>query len=193
MYTRTAEIMFEMYTDLVNPETVKFNYRNHMIIAGGVAYAHSEFNETQDQYLHQEKSKLHPLLASEMRELGIKHANWYPYSIFKAFLYKVAKEGNFTLNPQFLFPKIVKRTLKLSDLTKSQFWQISGNTEKVGCRLVHALCKFSCTFRETGEDYSRNWEERTLFHFLQNCSEAALLLPEHLTLEYARILKIAGN
>lgn len=49
----------------------------------------------------------------------------------------------------------------------------------------------------TGKNHSsvlsqivRKWEEETLFTFLQNCTDAALILPEYLLVNYSKRLKI---
>lgn len=191
VYTRTSELDFELLS-MENPEIARLKYSKHSITAGGIARAHSEVHTMVAERSLQESSSLHPMLPSVMMDLVLGHKHWYNFVSFKNFFRKEARKGNVTLDPEKIFQKMADNSASLDDFTTNQMlrlqeiakiWNQGSDERKASGNVRSAELS----------NIVQNWEQETLFSFLQDCSSAALILPESLAVEYAKRLRITEN
>lgn len=191
VYTRTSTIKFLVQSDLANPALPLENDNNH-IISSTVAYANSEVNTMTDSMLLLDGSSLHPLLAPFMRKLAMKHKHWFIYSAIKKFFLGEFHNGNLSFDPSPLFQAPGGILEGFTKFTESQVQRLQEIGEKW---MASDKNRYSVAVARSVElaRITSNWEEKTLFSFLQNCTRAAVILPERLCVEYAMRLRIKDN
>lgn len=190
-YTRASSISF--YTNIqgfVSPDQVKFEVNKHTILARQIAFVRSEVHFTGAHQVLHDSSSLHPTFWLTLRKIILEHQGWFQYPLFKQFFLEEAAKGNVSLNSAQILSKLETYTYQEKDYSASQL-----------SRLMEITKKWEKSFEEREASaflhssvlnkIIRKWQEETLFNFLQNCTNAALLLPEYFIMKYAKRLRIS--
>lgn len=196
VYTRAIKIEFAFdltsRIKLVSPDAGKLVATKHSVAAYGVALANSEVTMTSKHNSIMEGSCLHPLLFPLMKDLVTEHQDLYVVNQFKKFFRQEAKKSSIQFDPELLF------------------WVMDNSNHNVSVSVFNSdqLRRFTEIFDEWNSLYlskheadakmhslevnkfAMKWQESILLEFLQNCSNAALILPDYLIQEYAKRLRI---
>lgn len=191
VYTRSEKITFLLDIELAIPDLPFIEHNNHFIHASS-AHAISEVYRLTKNKALLHRVTLHPLLLPVMRQLVMEHKHWYVHYAFKKFFKEEFKKGNDSFHPSPLFWLSGGTFLNHENFTESQMRRLDEIIEKY---LAADEQRYSVAKARSLElaKIVTEWEERTLFNFLLNCTSAALVLPGHLSVEYATRLQVTED
>lgn len=194
VYTRTSFVEFYMYPTylILNPETITFEIGKHDVVASQIVLVRSEVDFAEPHKALLELSSLHPLLSSIMRAVVLEHKDWFPGPQFEKLFLEEVKTGSNLMNPEEILPKIENDSLQTTDLSQSQVLKLKDIFDKWEEFFSTQEKIITNRSLEMGHIIRRR-EEEILFNFLENCNNAALILPEYLAVKYAIRLRIKDN
>lgn len=193
VYTRSSEIDFRINDIRVNPEKVIIDiaYSKHFVqpFDGSelLANLRSEVDVAEDDKLLLNASGLHSLLGHYVIDLILKNKNWYLILVLREFYARVRRSNSSLTVETFTELFANKPAVKKAEIM--EFQEVYENWERsVPNHTAIARNRSALLVQDV-----QNWEENTLSSFLQNCSKAALILPEHECVNYAKRLRVNEN
>lgn len=186
IFSRSSDVDFSFdHDEIVDPLEDAYDVSDHLISSWTV-YARSEVSKMENNESILLAAKLHPMLQNVLKNLVIQNKDWYSYNILRKYIFQ--EYGN---SSDYLatYIKILEGELDLDGLNEPEKSIIIKIQEQWGQR----LSENEGAAREHSFELAKlvkNWEDETLFSFLQNCTNAALILPEYLCAEHASRLRV---
>lgn len=192
VYTRALKIEFHLDRESSNPDDVlRIVDNNHAITASSVRVISEVSEMTKNKFLLS-SSSLHPLLLVFLRQLVLEHKHWYSQKSLMSFFLEEFKKGTISFDPSPVFWVQGDKVFRYKNFTQAQVSELEEIYKKY--EMVNKDSDLIATARSAElVKTASDWDEKTLFNFLQNCTRAALILPEHLSLKYATRLRLKDH